>query len=321
MTYIVKKYQSGLQAEWDDLIKRSSNGTFLHQRAYMDYHADRFDDFSLMIYDGLKLKAVLPAHRVGNKLFAHKGLTYSDFIFVEPTRIAYQIGIIKAALKFLLTKGFKKLEINTIPFFFQKYPSESTSYIYFQLSSKIIQLKPYFVLTSDNFKLNKDRKKNLKRLEKVNFSINNDFDYLEYFWQIVEKNLKFKFNTKPVHTFDEIKLLQHNFPEQIKLFTIHDKNVVLAGALVYLLDRVFHFQYIHADPDTDKSVVDMLIFNLIESHKNQYKYFSFGSSEQENNSLNSSLAYWKESFGCKIFNQIQHNINLESYKLIKDILQ
>lgn len=36
-------------ADWDDLVRRSRNGVFLFERAYMDYHADRFSDASVIV--------------------------------------------------------------------------------------------------------------------------------------------------------------------------------------------------------------------------------------------------------------------------------
>ena len=42
----------------------------------MDYHKDRFEDYSLMVFKDEKLVAVLPANRVEDKLFSHQGLTY-----------------------------------------------------------------------------------------------------------------------------------------------------------------------------------------------------------------------------------------------------
>ena len=34
---------------WDEFVRRSRNGVFLFERAYMDYHADRFEDASVII--------------------------------------------------------------------------------------------------------------------------------------------------------------------------------------------------------------------------------------------------------------------------------
>ena len=47
----IRRYSNTDKPIWDDFVKRSKNATFLHLRDYMDYHADRFDDFSLMAFN------------------------------------------------------------------------------------------------------------------------------------------------------------------------------------------------------------------------------------------------------------------------------
>ena len=37
-------YTPSMLPEWDRVVRESRNGTFLHLRGYMDYHADRFAD-------------------------------------------------------------------------------------------------------------------------------------------------------------------------------------------------------------------------------------------------------------------------------------
>ena len=46
----VKQYTQEQAQEWNEFIEDSRQGTFLFNRSYMDYHADRFQDASLMIY-------------------------------------------------------------------------------------------------------------------------------------------------------------------------------------------------------------------------------------------------------------------------------
>ena len=52
MPYTVERYAPSMAAEWDDFVSRARNATFLFRRGYMDYHADRFNDFSLVARDG-----------------------------------------------------------------------------------------------------------------------------------------------------------------------------------------------------------------------------------------------------------------------------
>ena len=76
----IVRYTPGHIAEWNQFVEASKNGTFLFDRRYMDYHADRFNDFSLMFYLGSRLLAVLPAHVVGDTLCSHNGLTYGGLL-------------------------------------------------------------------------------------------------------------------------------------------------------------------------------------------------------------------------------------------------
>jgi hypothetical protein len=42
----------------------------------MEYHEERFHDYSLLIFEEDKLIAVLPANRVSDTVYSHQGLTY-----------------------------------------------------------------------------------------------------------------------------------------------------------------------------------------------------------------------------------------------------
>ena len=47
----VARYDKSQETEWNSFIGCSKNGTFLFNRGYMDYHADRFTDASLGFRD------------------------------------------------------------------------------------------------------------------------------------------------------------------------------------------------------------------------------------------------------------------------------
>ena len=61
----IVRYTPDRAEEWDAFVRQSKNATFLFYRGYMDYHADRFADYSLMFYDKGRLCALLPANRKG----------------------------------------------------------------------------------------------------------------------------------------------------------------------------------------------------------------------------------------------------------------
>ena len=61
----IKRYTPEDAAEWNNFVwLKSRQGTFLFDRNYMDYHQDRFHDYSLMFFHKRKLYALLPANEV-----------------------------------------------------------------------------------------------------------------------------------------------------------------------------------------------------------------------------------------------------------------
>jgi len=47
----VKEYQNSDKEKWDAFVmKHSINGTFLQTKNFLDYHKDRFQDASIILY-------------------------------------------------------------------------------------------------------------------------------------------------------------------------------------------------------------------------------------------------------------------------------
>ena len=76
----IRRYNSGDSVTWDAFVDASKNGTFMLKRGYMDYHADRFEDYSLLFYNDDELVALLPASIHELELRSHGGLTYGGMI-------------------------------------------------------------------------------------------------------------------------------------------------------------------------------------------------------------------------------------------------
>lgn len=89
----IKRYSDGCKDEWDDFVRDSRNGTFLFMRGYMDYHADRFADFSLMAYRDGRLHALLPAHCTATEFCSHRGLTYGGVVTDEKMTAALMLEL------------------------------------------------------------------------------------------------------------------------------------------------------------------------------------------------------------------------------------
>ena len=78
--FSVQIYQSKDLKLWNAFISKAKNATFLFNRNFMDYHNDRFNDYSLLVFKAEKVIAVIPANREETTLYSHQGLTYGGFV-------------------------------------------------------------------------------------------------------------------------------------------------------------------------------------------------------------------------------------------------
>jgi hypothetical protein len=71
----------------------------------MDYHSDRFQDFSLMVYKKDRLVALLPANIVDNVVYSHQGITYGSLIYLKVIKTIDLMEAFKSVLEFLKNKA------------------------------------------------------------------------------------------------------------------------------------------------------------------------------------------------------------------------
>src|ERR1035441_8256517 len=104
----IVKYESSIAEIWDRFIEESKNGNFLFKRQYLEYHADRFTDYSLICYDeNGRLVAVMPASVSDDVITSHGGLTYGGLISGTEMKTATMVKVFGAVLAFLKREGIE----------------------------------------------------------------------------------------------------------------------------------------------------------------------------------------------------------------------
>ena len=97
----IQRYNAVLKQVWNDFIQTSKNGYFLFCRDYMDYHSDRYHDYSLLFYnEDNKLLAVMPANIKDDHVHSHGGLTYGGIISDTSMKAAIMIELFENLLRF-----------------------------------------------------------------------------------------------------------------------------------------------------------------------------------------------------------------------------
>ena len=316
----VCKYTNSKKADWDNFIATAKNATFLFQREFMDYHNDRFEDFSLMVYKDEKLYAVFPANKNGENVYSHQGLTYGSFVLQDSAKLKSTFIAFKELLKFLFEEGIKKLDIRIIPTFYNSLPSDELEYVLYKAGASLVKRDVILLIDYQNkLRFQKNRREGINKAKRKNLIVKVDGDY-EAFWnKILIPNLKEKHNSSPVHSLDEIKLLAARFPNHIKQVNVYQDDKIVAGTTVFLTKKVIHPQYVSANSNKNElGSLDVLYNFIIDYFIAGRNYFSFNTSSEENGKLlNEGLLFWKESCGARphVFNN--YEINTDTYKTLE----
>ena len=124
----IKPYSPEMKSEWDAFVDASKNGLFLFFRDYMDYHHDRFEDHSIVVYRQNKLYALLPANISHDVLYTHQGLTFGGLIVDEHFTAAESLTVFKIINAYLRNEGIRKVVYKAIPWLYHQQPAEEDLY-------------------------------------------------------------------------------------------------------------------------------------------------------------------------------------------------
>lgn len=310
----VVKYSAGYKSVWDAFVSKSKNGTFVFLRDYMEYHAERFEDHSLLFYRKGSIIALLPANAQGAEVHSHGGLGYGGVISDSRMKTTVMLEVFTALAAYYRRQGFTKLLYKAIPHIYHQTLADEDLYALFKGKAVIYRRDVASALEIGNTlnAYNRKRKWQLTKALKHGFSVKRALDF-KRFMAIEQDLLQEKYNTRPAHTADEIVYLATLFPEHIKLYAAYAQGEMLAGIIVYETATVAHCQYMATTArGRAASAMDVLICHLLNRVYPHKKYFNFGiSTEQQGQYLNEGLIRNKESFGARAVVHDFYELNLQ----------
>lgn len=296
----IKRYAPTDKERWNDYVREAKNATFLLDRAYMDYHQDRFADASLLFYKEGRLYALLPAHIANDTLYTHLGLTYGGLVMDDRVTASDTLCLFEELNTYLRTQHIKRVVYRPTPSIYHLTPAEEDLYALFKVcNAQLVARSISSVIDLTHpLKWSENRRRGVKQCMKngIEIKLSNDF---AAFWKVLDDNLMNKYGAKPVHSLQEIELLHQRFPHYIQLYVACKDNMVLGGTVLYLTPNVVHTQYISASPEGKQlRVLDGLFHFLLHQSWDRQQYFDFGTSTlQDGHLLNASLIHQKEGFG------------------------
>lgn len=317
----VQRYNATYKQAWDSFVSDAEAHSILFYRDFMEYHSDRFQDYSLLVFQEKKLIAIFPANIDGEGiLHSHQGLSYGGVLFAAHTYFETNIYAYTLILEYLNQNSIDEISIKSIP---SCYKTNSADTLVFNwLDADAFRVDTYSYIPKALYeKPNKDRSKYLKKASKSDLIVEESSDFSGFWQNLLIPNLNKRFGVPPVHNIEEITRLSLLFPDQIRLFQITHNKKVRAGIVIFYHRDVAHAQYIAGDEVRSDGALDYLIDFVIKKY-NPAKTFSFGtSSEAQGKQVNGGLLYWKESFRAVHDVQQFFRIKTANYTKLIDRLQ
>jgi|25BtaG_2_1085352.scaffolds.fasta_scaffold00135_16 hypothetical protein len=304
MSVEVVQYDDSKRTVWNEFVRNAKNGHFMFDRDYMEYHSDRFSDYSLMFVDGKKrVLAVLPANVKEDVLYSHQGLTFGGLVISKKTSSTQVLEVFQSLIDYAVSSEFlSSIIYKRIPDFYTLYPAQEDLYALFRINAELIRRDLSSVVElSAGYSYSKGRKWSVNKAKKVtSLSVHESEDFSK-FWGLLSQVLDSQHQTKPTHSIDEIHLLKSKFPEKIRCFTATMDGEVLAGAVIYETQNVAHTQYLaNSDEGKDLGALDLVIDHLLKNVYQEKRFFDFGiSTTDDGHCLNAGLLAQKEGFGAR----------------------
>lgn len=316
MPVTLVRYSEAVRDEWNSFVReKAGGGTFLHLREFYDHNpANASDDHSLLFYEGDKLIAVFPSTEVsgqyGLELHSHLRATYGGLLLPRFTGVDDGEQIVTALLDYTKRNSISKVFVR-LPF---RFLSEgSTDIVGFLLSRAGFQIDyrdlEFAVATNDMESLDRAKGMSGKTRNQIRKALSSDLVFAKSerwaeFWELLEINLREKYQTKPVHDLNLIQTLRKKVGhENVSLWVAESGQNICAGIVTFqVTPRVVHFQYVASDTvNRDKNPLNGLYWRIVEdARKSHVDIVNFGSATtNKGQDINHGLVHFKEGFGAE----------------------
>ena len=311
----VEQYTPEHRREWDDFVRGSTNGTFLFERGYMEYHADRFADCSLMVRarPGGAAVGLLPANRRGSVVESHGGLTFGGVIRDQAMTLSRMLALLDAVAEFLRERAVRVLHYRAIPHVYHRGPGEEDLYALGLRGARLLHRAPLSVLDARHRVAPQKRRERGARRAAAAAVECGEHDDLQGYWRLLEHALEERYQARPVHTLAEMAELRRRFPGHIRLFASHAGGEMVAGVLVYESASVARTQYIAASPKGRRlGALDMLLGHLCDEVFATKPFIDLGTSDAAGGTgPNPGVLEFKESLGARLVVQDTWELPIE----------
>jgi hypothetical protein len=320
--YRVVPYHAALESDWNRVLELADNATLMHRRSYLAYHGDSFDDCSVMIYRGNEPLAVFPAHREGEEVHSHKGLSYAGLIH-RACSFNQKLQLYIDLLEYYENLGTNKISIKETPEIYNQGVGEGNSYLFHHAGARQVQVELSQTVVLPLSIRHKGRKANIKQALRAGLEVKEDVT-VDLFWEtLLLPNLSGRHGVRPTHSKEQMGYLKGRHPEAIRQFIVYFNKEAIAGATVYLTSKCLHTQYLATNAKGRQlHALDLLVDHLSKGLGRDRTYLDFGHSNEANGQrINWGLFHWKESFGAKTFAMRHFILPTKGWRKLNEVFE
>jgi hypothetical protein len=296
----VRRYEPSDQPVWDELVARSRTPHFLFLRGYMEHQLERLVDCSLLVEDGDRLVACVPANRAGDVVVSHAGLTFAGVIARGTTGLRRTVDVFAAVIAHLRDAGCESWVYKAVPHIYHVAPAEEDLYALARHGAQLTARDAAAVIaTGRSGGYDRGRRGSVNRSRRHGLQVARETDVRPYV-ALLEEVLASAHGASPVHTPGELQHLADRFPDGIKLYTARHEGRLLGGIVVYETAMVARTQYIGAgEQGRELGAIDAILDHLLTHEYRDKPFIDLGtSSHPSTGELNQGLARNKESYGA-----------------------
>jgi hypothetical protein len=234
-------------------------------RDYMDYHAARFPDASLMFHDKRgRLIGLLPATLQDGVMSSHAGLSFGGVISGRDMKAGLMLELFSKMCAHLRGQGNREVVYKPVPHIYHEVPAEEDLYALFRCNARLIRRDVSATISArQRLPFSKGRAHGRNQAEKSGLVVEPSTDF-DAFMAIQEEVLRTRHNARPIHSATELALLAARFPGNIRLFVVRRGVEMLGGVVIYETTRVAHTQYIAASEEGRRlGALDLIFQHLI----------------------------------------------------------
>ena len=280
----------------------------------MEYHQDRFEDRSLLIFQNRQLKAILPLEGSDAEVHSHRGLTFGGLLLDSGLAVDDIAGIFREVVQTLSHTGIGALTVREVPSFFWTSSKHLTGWgeMVLRLGLHRQQDSVFYAVPLPTQVKDRGKRWGMRKAQSQGLDVARSHDLATFWEQVLEPNLAERHAAKPIHSQLEILSLQERFPDTIQLWTVMKETEMMGGCLLFLHHRVAHCQYLSSTPaGRTHRALDLLFAKLIHLLPSDYQFLSLGTAIRQGTNLpDPGLVRWKKSWGAEAYSTFTWNLTL-----------